>query len=104
VGCNDFISTDFKFKKVLEAQKSQLSKQIEDYNEEFNIDTRVKVRDLGPVESPRTPQASSSSKSTQAILETIQVQTQAMMESQRSQTQALLDAFKTTQFNWDLSL
>jgi len=65
-----------------------LQKIEEDYNEEFNNDTRVKIRDLGPIESPRpvptprTPRSSPPRSQTNAILEAMQSSTQAILQSQ----------------------
>lgn len=55
-----------------------LAKMEEDYDEEFSIDTKIKIRDLGPIEQPIIPSPIKPSKSLNA---STQVILQALKES-----------------------
>ncbi len=84
-----------------------LAKKEEDYNEEFSLDTKIKLIDLGSI-SQRTPSSPTSatkkvySKTTSSsqILQAMQT----MQETQIAQTNAILEAIKTQQqsptLNW----
>jgi hypothetical protein len=107
VGTSFNIDSSSLLEQIKEHFMPILQQMEEDYNEEFNIDTRVKIRDLGPIESPRpvstpqTPKASSSRSQTNAIIQAMQAQTQAILQSQQTQTKALLEAVKTPSINWE---
>ncbi len=80
-----------------------LARLEKDYNEEFNLDTWVKIRDLGALESPPTPRPSPSPKESQTrtLLSAIENSNKTLIGAMQTQSQALLEGMKATSFNWD---
>jgi hypothetical protein len=64
----------------------------EDYDDYFDIDTRVKARDLGPIESPQTtPTPSTRASSNRAIIKAIKESNNSLKESFKDLKEAILE-------------
>jgi hypothetical protein len=95
--------------RLEEAFMPILQQMEEEYNEDFNLDTRVKIRDLGPIEPTKAPAPAPRktrvpATQTNVILQAMQDNNKTMLQAMQAQTDAMLQAFKTQQtqptLNW----
>jgi hypothetical protein len=100
LGTMEHISSDTTLDWLENIFMPLLARLEEDYNEEFDLDTRVKIRDLGALESPPTPRPSPSPKESQTrtLLSAIENSNKTLIEAMQTQSQALLEGMKATSY------
>jgi hypothetical protein len=88
--------------EAIQAHFEPILVQMEDdYNEQFDLETRIKITDIGPSKSPAHPSpqfkssATRGSSQTNSILTAMQAQTQALLEANKAQTNAFLESIKS---------